>query len=69
MESKQSQQSHPPLDLGVTIIPAAEPEPSPAYVALWRRLLGPLPDDNGTPSVQEPSASREAGEAVHDDSR
>ncbi len=39
---------HSPLDLRVTIIPDAEP--SPAYLALWRRLLAPLP----TPPSPEP---------------
>jgi hypothetical protein len=30
-----------PLDLRLTIL--ADDEPSPAYLALWRRLLAPLP--------------------------
>lgn len=38
----QSQRIAPPLDLHITIIPDAC-EPSPAYVALWRRLLARLP--------------------------
>jgi hypothetical protein len=36
-------QSHPSLDVRVTIIP--DDAPSPDYLALWRRLLAPVQTD------------------------
>ncbi len=65
------------LSIGVTIVADPTDERSPAYVTLWRRLLGPIPEPEAaadplfscatTPVAQDDAASDEAAE-VQDDS-
>jgi hypothetical protein len=33
------------ITVRLIILPADDDEPTPAYVALWQRILAPLPDD------------------------
>ncbi len=60
------------LNIGVTIVADSAAEPSAAYIALWRRLLGPVPeqacDTTACSRVSTAGASSlpKAEEAQHD---
>lgn len=45
---EQQPKEQQPLDIAITIL--AEDEPWPEYLALWRRLLAPLSEEEEKPS-------------------
>ena len=55
-KNERKQTPREPITVQLTIIP--DPEPSPEYLALWRRLLAPIepettPSSNSTEKPEE----------------